>query len=71
MPTPDEFQRLRELNIEMLSCYRSRDWAGALAAIDEGLAADEEDRFKTLYNIYAERIRGSRSIPPPDDWDGA
>src|SRR6195952_274204 len=27
------FQRLRNLTIEMLACYRSRDWDGALAAI--------------------------------------
>ena len=65
------FQRWRELNMNMLSRYRSRDWAGALAAIEQGRAADEENRFKTLYNIYAERIRAFQVTPPPDDWDGA
>jgi adenylate cyclase len=65
------FQRWRELNMNMLSRYRSRDWAGALAAIEQGLAADEENRFKTLYNIYSERIRAFQVTPPPDDWDGA
>ena len=30
------FQRLRNLTIEMLACYRSRDWDGALAAIARG-----------------------------------
>ena len=30
------FQRLRNLTIEMLSCYRHRDWDGALAAIARG-----------------------------------
>ena len=30
------FQRLRNLTIEMLACYRSRDWEGALAAIERG-----------------------------------
>src|SRR4051812_5762431 len=65
------FQRWRELNMSMLSRYRSRDWAGALAAIEQGLAADEENRFKTLYNIYSERIRAFQVTPPPDDWDGA
>ena len=30
------FQRWRELNMNMLSRYRSRDWAGALAAIEAG-----------------------------------
>ena len=65
------FQRWRELNMNMLSRYRSRDWAGALAAVEQGLAADEENRFKTLYNIYYERIRAFQVTPPPDDWDGA
>ena len=30
------FQRLRNLTIEMLACYRSRDWDGALEAIERG-----------------------------------
>ena len=65
------FERWRELNLNMLSRYRSRDWTGALAAVEQGLAADEENRFKTLYNIYAARIRAFQVTPPPDDWDGA
>ena len=32
----ENFQRLRKLTIEMLACYRSRDWDGALAAIERG-----------------------------------
>jgi adenylate cyclase len=44
---------------------------GALAAVEQGLAADEENRFKTLYNIYYDRIRAFQVTPPPDDWDGA
>jgi adenylate cyclase len=71
LATSGRFQRWRELNMNMLSRYRSRDWAGALAAIEEGLAADEENRFRTLYNIYSERIRTFQVTPPPDDWDGA
>jgi adenylate cyclase len=65
------FQRWRDLNIKMLACYRSRDWAGALAVIDEGRTADEEHRFTTLYNVYAARIRDFQTNPPPDDWHGA
>jgi len=65
------FQRWRELNMNMLSRYRSRDWTGALAVIEEGLAADEENRFKTLYEVYAARIRQFQVTPPPDEWDGA
>jgi adenylate cyclase len=66
-----QFQRARDLNIKMLSCYRSRDWAGALAVIDEGRAADTEARFATLYKVYAARIRAFQATPPHDDWQGA
>ena len=65
------FQRWRELNMKMLSHYRSRDWIAALDIIEQGRAADEEQRFTTLYKVYAERIRTFQTIPPPDDWDGA
>ncbi|HYI30431.1 MAG TPA: adenylate/guanylate cyclase domain-containing protein, partial [Bradyrhizobium sp.] len=44
-----KFQRWRDLNIEMLSHYRHRDWAAALAAIERGRSLDEEQRFATLY----------------------
>jgi adenylate cyclase len=71
MAQSSRFQRWRELNMKMLSLYRSRDWAGALAVIEEGRASDEEGRFTTLYRVYAERIRTFQASPPPDDWDGA
>lgn len=65
------FQRWRDLNIEMLSHYRRRDWAAALATIERGRTLDEEQRFGTLYNVYAARIRTFQQTPPPEDWDGA
>ena len=65
------FQRLRNLTIEMLACYRSRDWEGALAAIERGRRTDEARTLELLYNIYEARIRGYRTNPPPDDWNGA
>jgi adenylate cyclase len=64
------FQRLRNLTIEMLSCYRSRNWDGALAAIAKGRGADERNSLKTLFDLYSERIAVFREAPPPDDWDG-
>jgi adenylate cyclase len=65
------FQRLRNLTIEMLACYRSRDWEGALAAIERGRRADEAHSLELLYDLYEERIRGFQENPPPDDWNGA
>jgi adenylate cyclase len=65
------FQRLRNLTIEMLACYRSRDWDGALAAIERGRRTDEAHALELLYNLYEARIVGYRNNPPPEDWNGA
>jgi len=65
------FQRLRNLTIEMLGCYRGRDWDGALAAIDRGRRTDDAHSLELLYNLYETRIRGYQKNPPPDDWNGA
>jgi adenylate cyclase len=65
------FQRLRNLTIEMLACYRSRDWDGALATIERGRRTDEAHTLELLYNLYQARILGYRKNPPPEDWNGA
>jgi adenylate cyclase len=65
------FQRLRNLTIEMLSCYRTRDWDGALAAIARGRKTDDANSLELLYNLYEARIRGYLENPPPEDWNGA
>jgi adenylate cyclase len=65
------FQRLRNLTIEMLACYRSRDWEGALAAIERGRNTDDAGALELLYNLYETRIRGYQKNPPPEDWNGA
>src|SRR5215212_4002642 len=65
------FQRLRNLTIEMLACYRSRDWEGALAAIERGRRTDEAGALELLYNLYEARIQGYQKNAPPEDWNGA
>jgi adenylate cyclase len=65
------FQRLRNLTIEMLACYRTRDWDGALAAIERGRLTDEANALEYLYNLYEVRIRNYQKNPPPPDWNGA
>ena len=65
------FQGLRNLTIEMLACYRSRDWEGALAAIARGRKTDEANTLELLYRLYEARIRGYIENPPPQDWNGA
>jgi adenylate cyclase len=67
----ERFQRLRNLTIEMLACYRSRDWEGALAAIERGRRTDEAQTLQLLYNLYEKRITEFQNNPPPEDWDGA
>jgi adenylate cyclase len=67
----DRFQRLRNLSIEMLSCYRGRDWDGALAVIERGRRTDEARSLELLYNLYEARIINYRKSPPPEDWNGA
>ncbi|MBR1224797.1 MULTISPECIES: CHASE2 domain-containing protein [unclassified Bradyrhizobium] len=65
------FQRLRNLTIEMLACYRGRDWQGALAAIERGRHTDEVRSLELLFNLYEARIRNFLEAPPPEDWNGA
>jgi adenylate cyclase len=65
------FQRLRNLTIEMLACYRNRDWDGALGAIERGRRTDEAGTLELLYNLYETRIQGYQRNPPPADWSGA
>ena len=65
------FQRLRNLTIEMLACYRGRDWEGALAAIERGRRTDEVRSLELLFNLYEARIRDFQEAPPPEDWNGA
>jgi adenylate cyclase len=65
------FQALRNLMIEMLANYRSRNWEETLASIARGRASDEANTLELLYEIYEERIREFQQNPPPDDWDGA
>jgi adenylate cyclase len=65
------FQMLRNLTIEMLACYRGRDWEGALAAIERGRKTDDAHALGMLYNLYEARILGYQKNPPPEDWNGA
>jgi adenylate cyclase len=65
------FQRLRNLTIEMLACYRTRDWDGAIAAIERGRTTDEAHALESLYDLYEERLHAYRENPPPPDWNGA
>jgi adenylate cyclase len=65
------FQRLRNVTIEMLACYRSRDWQGTLDAIERGRKSEDADTLEKLFGLYEARIKEFQQNPPPEDWNGA
>lgn len=67
----ERFQTLRNLTIEMLACYRRRDWDGVLFAIDRGRKSDVANALETLYDLYEKRVRAYQETPPPADWNGS
>lgn len=71
MAQSERFQLLRNLTIEMLGCYRNRDWDGALFAIARGRNSDVGHQLAQLYDLYEKRIHAYRETPPPEDWNGA
>jgi adenylate cyclase len=67
----ENFQRLRDLTIEMLAAYRARDWDGALAAIERGRRSEDGKALDDLYKLYEARMIDFQNSPPPADWNGA
>ena len=67
----ERFQRLRNLTIEMLACYRNRDWDGALETIERGRRSDQMRSLSNFYHLYEARILDYKENPPPEDWNGA
>ncbi|MFK4512341.1 adenylate/guanylate cyclase domain-containing protein [Bradyrhizobium daqingense] len=65
------FQRLRNITIEMLGCYRSRDWQGALDAIERGRKSEDADTLEKLFRLYEARIKDFQLNPPAEGWTGA
>ncbi|TYM00299.1 adenylate/guanylate cyclase domain-containing protein [Bradyrhizobium rifense] len=65
------FQRLRNITIEMLGCYRNRDWQGAQDAIDRGRRSEDADTLEKLFKLYEARIKEFRVNPPEEGWTGA
>jgi adenylate cyclase len=64
------FQDLRKLWSTMLYSYRSRDWEGALEAIELCQSAENTFGLTTLLNLYRTRIQAFRESAPPADWTG-
>ena len=64
------FQELRKLYSTMLYCYRSRDWEGALEAIELCHSAEHNFGLSGLFDLYRTRIQAFRESAPPADWTG-
>src|SRR5262249_4012784 len=63
--TGSDFQELRKLWSTMLYCYRSRDWEGALEAIELCRSTEHNFGLEALFDLYCARVRGFRESAPP------
>jgi adenylate cyclase len=64
------FHELRKAYSTMLYCYRSRDWEGALEAIELCQSAEHDFGLAPLFDLYRKRIQAFRESAPPEDWTG-
>jgi adenylate cyclase len=71
MAQTERFQQMRNLTVELLTCYRNRDWDGALSSIERGRNSDIGHQLDAFYALYEKRIRAYRENPPPKNWNGA
>jgi adenylate cyclase len=65
-----EFQSLKAATDDMIVAYRSRDWAGARAAIAKCRGLVGDFRVSGLYDLYQGRVEEYEKNPPAADWDG-
>jgi adenylate cyclase len=63
-------RELRELNGQMLACYRKQQWDEAVTLIERCRKLGNGFDVAGLYDMYEERIAMYRAEPPPPDWDG-
>jgi adenylate cyclase len=64
------FQEFRKLWSTMIYCYRSRDWEGALEAIELCRSAENNFSLGMLLDLYSTRIQAFQASAPPADWGG-
>jgi adenylate cyclase len=61
---------LRELNGQMLACYRKQQWDEAVTLLERCRKLGNGFEVAGLYDMYEERIAMYRAEPPLPDWDG-
>src|SRR5262249_27025758 len=64
------FQELRKLYSTAIYCYRSRDWDGALEAIELCRSTEPNFGLMALFDLYRTRIGAFRETATPEDWKG-
>jgi adenylate cyclase len=63
-------RELRDLNAQMLLCYRKQAWDEALGLMDRCRKLADGFGAAGLYDMYSERVAAYRAEPPPPDWTG-
>lgn len=63
-------RRVRAEGAEFLTAYWSARFSQAAALMAEARVLGEPWRLAKLYDLYAERMEGFVSAPPPAGWDG-
>jgi adenylate cyclase len=64
------FQEVRKVYSAMLYCYRTRDWNGALEALEACRSFDQNFGLDGLFDLYRARIQAFAEVAPPADWNG-
>ena len=64
------FQELRKVYSTMLYSYRSRDWEGALEALQVCRSFDRDFGLEALFDLYRARVQAFSEVAPPADWNG-
>jgi adenylate cyclase len=64
------FQELRKVYSAMLYSYRSRDWDGALEALNVCKSFDPDFGLEGLFDLYRARVQAFSEVAPPTDWNG-
>lgn len=66
----ERFQKFRDLTINMLASYRSRDFKEALEIVEMCRGMDDGFGLRFFFDLYRERIHAFLENPPPPEWNG-
>ena len=64
--TPASLKQDALVMTEFMELYKAKQWVKALKKLNE-----LDDTYKTLKNLYKERIASYKKSPPPKNWDGS